>query len=111
MNRTPQEQDVAPLPASLRFLKWLVIVLTLTMIGGVIAVVALLVTRIPQGVGTTLPALPAAIVLPEGAEARAVTFGAGWVGVVVAGPGAAGERFVVYAPDGTRRQVVDLTAP
>jgi hypothetical protein len=75
--------DDAPqgLPPSLRFLKWLVIVLTLTMIGGVITVVGLLVTRMPKAEGAA-PALPETIRLPEGARAQAITAGAGWYGVV-----------------------------
>jgi hypothetical protein len=103
------DQPEPPLPPGLRALKWLVIVLTLTMIVGVITVVAVLVTRIPQVFGGAGGRLPEAIVLPDDAEARAVTFGQGWVGVVVAGAG--GERFLIYAPDGRLRQAVDLTAP
>ncbi len=79
------------------------------MIGGVITVVALLVTRIPHRLETrALPALPAAIALPAGAEARAVTFGEGWVGVVVA-EGAA-QRFLLFAPDGRPLATMDLPA-
>ncbi len=95
-----------PLPPGLRFLKALVIVLTLTMIGGVITVVGLLVTRMPQAFGSTAPRLPDSIALPAGTEARAVTFGTGWIGVVVAAEG--GERFLVYAPDGRLRQQMRL---
>jgi Flp pilus assembly protein protease CpaA len=108
MNTAPRDEVEAALPPSLRFLKWLVIVLTLTMIGGVITVVGLLVTRIPQGFGT-LPVLPAAITLPEGTTPQAMTFGRGWIGVVVTGP--EGERFLVFSPTGEQRQTVDLTAP
>jgi hypothetical protein len=67
------------LPPGLRFLKWLVIVLAISMIVGVITIVALLVTRL-QG-GSALP-LPEAIVLPDGATAQAVTAGADWYAVV-----------------------------
>lgn len=69
------------LPPSLRFLKALVTVLTLTLIGGVITITALIVTRMPQAMGAG-PVLPAEIALPEGATARAVTFGTGWIAVV-----------------------------
>ena len=69
------------LPPSLRLLKALVIVLTLVMIGGVITVVALLVTRMPQALNG-VPVLPEAIQMPEGAKAQAVTFGPGWIAVV-----------------------------
>lgn len=77
------------------------IVLTLTMIGGVITVVGLLVTRLPQALSAA-PQLPATIRLPEGFEARAVTFGSGWV-AVVASDGTT-ERILVFAPDGRLRQ-------
>ena len=65
------------------------ILLTLTMIGGVITVVAVLVTRIPDTFGGMVgPVLPDAITLPQGVTAQAVTFGTGWVAVVGAGDGA-----------------------
>ncbi|MBL9053576.1 MAG: hypothetical protein JNN02_07575 [Tabrizicola sp.] len=70
------------LPPSLRFLKWLVVALTLTMIGGVITVVALLVTRMPQALSAGSPHLPDQITLPAGAKASAITFGTGWIAVV-----------------------------
>lgn len=98
-----------PLPPGVRVLKWLVIVLTLTMIVGVITVVAVLVTRIPQVFGGAGGRLPETIALPEGASARAVTFGNGWVGVVVAGADG-GERFLVYSTEGDLRQEIALTA-
>lgn len=70
------------LPPSLRFLKALVITLMITLIGGVIAMVFVLVTRLP---GTaTLPHLPTSLALPAGAKAQAITFGPGWIGVVTA---------------------------
>ena len=110
MAREPDGIQAEPaLPPSLRFLKGLVIVLTLTMIGGVITVVGLLVTRMPQSLGPRpLPALPAAVTLPAGARAQAVTFGQGWVGVVVT-DGAA-QRFLVYNPDGKALGTMDLPA-
>jgi hypothetical protein len=77
------QQAPAPdgLPPGLRFLKALVIVLTLTMIGGVITVVTLLVTRMPAALRASLP-LPEAITLPAGARALAITTGPDWFGVV-----------------------------
>ncbi|MBP9181586.1 MAG: hypothetical protein KBF78_00530 [Fuscovulum sp.] len=86
--------DAQGLPPSLRFLKWLVILLTLTMIGGVITVVGLLVTRMPRAFPAT-PELPAQIALPAGATARAITFGEGWIAVVTDG-----DRILIFAPDG-----------
>ncbi|MDZ7905567.1 MAG: DUF6476 family protein [Cypionkella sp.] len=79
MTDTPT-QDGA-LPASLRFLKGLVITLMITMILGVITVVWLLVTRMPDG-RAQIPALPPNIVLPAGTQAQAVTFGKGFSAVV-----------------------------
>ena len=77
--------DSAPpevgLPPSLRFLKWLVIVLTLTMIVGVITVVAVIVTRMPGAMRNSLP-LPDNITLPDGAKAQAFTQGDDWYAVV-----------------------------
>ena len=93
----------APLPPSLRFLKWLVIVLTLTMIGGVITVVAVIVTRMPQSFGASAPSLPAEIALPADTSAAAVTFGKGWIAVVTDD-----DRILIYATDGTLRQEVRL---
>lgn len=98
------DQD-PPLPGSLRMLKWLVILLTLSMIGGVITIVAVIVTRMPAAIATT-PALPAAIVLPDGLTAGAVTFGTGFVAVVASG--ADGQRILVFAPDGRLRQDVAI---
>ena len=73
--------DEAPqaLPASLVWLEGLVIVLMVTMILGVIAVVWLLVTRMPDA--NALP-LPETIALPQGAKAQAVTVGPDWFAVV-----------------------------
>ena len=85
------------------------ILLTLTLIGGVITVVAVLVTRIPDTSGrAALPALPETLVLPAGVTAGAVTFGTGWIAVVGRG-GDGAERILIYAPDGKLRQDVPLT--
>jgi hypothetical protein len=103
------DQAPAPdgLPPSLRFLKWLVILLTLTMIGGVITVVAVLVTRIPDTFGRAgTPALPETITLPPGVTAGAVTFGAGWIAVVGSADGS--DRILIYAPDGRLLQEMPL---
>lgn len=91
------------LPPSLRLLKWLVIALTLTMIGGVITVVALLVTRLPQASSAGAPKLPDVITLPEGAKAAAVTFGEDWFAVVTTD-----DRILIFGPDGSLRQEVPL---
>jgi hypothetical protein len=99
----PDMDQDPPLPGSLRVLKWLVILLTLSMIGGVITIVAVIVTRMPSALSTT-PELPASITLPEGLTAGAVTFGKGFVAIVASGT--EGERILVYAPDGRLRQDV-----
>jgi hypothetical protein len=105
MDQPPETQA---LPPGLRFLKALVIVLTLTMIIGVITVVAVLVTRIPATFGSAALRLPEPIALPEGMTAGAVTLGQGWFAVVTK-DGAGAEHILIYAPDGRLRQSVPLT--
>lgn len=56
----------------------LVTVLTVVMIGGVVVVVGLLVTRLSDDT----PTLPEEITLPDGARAQAVTIGQGWYAIV-----------------------------
>jgi len=93
------------LPASLRFLKGLVITLMITMILGVITVVWLLVTRMPDG-RAQMPALPPGIVLPEGLRAQAVTYGAGFTLVVTDA-----QSLLMFDSAGTLRQTLPLAAP
>ena len=82
MSNTPLHVDQGDgLPASLRFLKGLVITLMITMILGVITVVFVLVTRMPDG-RAQIPVLPPTLTLPAGEKAQAVTFGPGWSAVV-----------------------------
>jgi Family of unknown function (DUF6476) len=100
---TPDTPD-APLPPSLRLLKWLVIILTLTMIGGVITVVGLIVTRMPQAFTAAGPDVPDTLQLPEGAKAAAVTFGTGWIAVVTTD-----NRILIFDRDGTLRQEVEVS--
>lgn len=73
----------------------------LTMIGGVIAIVALLVTRLPAG-GSS-PALPDSVALPAGEVAEAVTVAKDLL-LVVSESG----RVFVFAPDGRLRQEIML---
>lgn len=68
------------LPPSLRLLKGLVIVLMVTMIAGLIAIVALLVIRMPGGNADLV--VPAGLKLPAGETAQAITRGKGWIAVV-----------------------------
>jgi Flp pilus assembly protein protease CpaA len=100
----PTDAPDPTLPPSLRFLKWLVILLTLTMIGGVITVVGLLVTRMPQAFPAATPSLPEGFSLPEGAKAQAVTFGEGWIAVVTTG-----DRILIFGRDGRLRQDVAIS--
>ena len=88
-----------PLPPTLRLLKWLVIVLTVTMIGGVITVVGLLVTRMPMLAAA--PALPATLSLPKGAVAAAVTMGGDWIAVVTTD-----NRILIFNRAGKLRQEI-----
>lgn len=73
----PPEQEIEE-PAQLRFLRRLVTVLTAVMIGGVVLIIALLVIRLNDK--PTM--LPENVVLPEGVEAKAVTLGESWYGIV-----------------------------
>ncbi len=95
--------DVA-LPPSLRLLKWLVILLTLTMIGGVITVVALIVTRMPQAFTASVPKVPEDLQLPQGTAPAAVTFGSGWTAVVTTD-----DRILVFDGNGVLRQEVPIS--
>lgn len=89
------------LPPSLRFLKTLVTVLTITMIGGVITVVAVLVTRLQQV--SPAPGLPAGLTLPAGTKAQAVTMGTGWIAVVTTD-----DHILIFASDGTLLQDIPI---
>lgn len=89
------------MPPSLIFLKWLVIVLMITMIGGVITIVGLLVTRMPDGTG---PMLPENVALPGDAVATAVTVTQDSV-IVVTEDG----LILVFGRDGSLRQELRLS--
>ncbi len=104
--------DTAPvpegLPPSLRFLKALVIVLTLTLIVGVITIVWVIVTRMPQAI-QGLPRMPESITLPDGTTATAFTQGDRWYAVVTAD-----DRILIFdRATGALRQSVTIasTAP
>ncbi|MGL6208422.1 MAG: DUF6476 family protein [Paracoccaceae bacterium] len=99
MDDAPEDQA---LPPSLRLLKWLVVALTLTMIGGVITVVAVIVTRMPQAMSRG-PVLPAELALPKGATALAVTAGRGWFAVVTTD-----DRILIFGRDGGLRQEIHV---
>lgn len=89
---------------TLRFLKTLVTVLTVTMIAGVLTITALLVIRLQT---PAVPALPAEIALPEGAQAQGFSRGDGWLAVITTD-----SRILIYAPDGkTLMQEIEITTP
>lgn len=85
---------------NLRFLRVLVTVLTLTMIGGLIAVFTVIVIRFPS---TQPMVLPDTVELPEGVTAEAVTFGGDWLAVV------AGDEILIYGREtGALRQRIQI---
>lgn len=99
------------LPPSLRLLKWLVILLTASMIGGVITVVWLLVTRLPDPMAMKDPAslLPPdfpPLDLPDGVTPRAVTLGEGWIAVVTSD-----DHIRIFGLDGKPRQDIAILPP
>ena len=76
------------------------------MIGGVITVVWLLVTRMPsvmQPVPAATMTLPAHIALPAGAHPATITQGSDWVGVVTTD-----ERMFIFNTDGSLRQEIAI---
>ena len=93
-----------PPPPELRFLKALVVALTAVMIGGIVVIVALLALRLPGGTAPPPLALPAGIVLPEGARPEAVAFGRDWLVVLTEG----GEALVYDRDGGALRNRVEL---
>lgn len=89
------------MPPEIRFLKTLVTALTGTMILGLVAIIGLLVTRLPGA--APLPELPAAITLPAGERVEALTFAQGFTLVVTASG-----RVLVYRANGTLAQELAL---
>jgi hypothetical protein len=88
--------------ALVRYLKWLVTALSVTMIAGFIVLVTVVVMRFNQG--TTPAAWPETLALPEGVTAQAVTRGPDFL-VVVSEDG----RVFVFSPDGqTLRQEIEI---
>lgn len=77
------DMDEAPLnqeePPNLRFLRRLVTVLTVTMIAGLLTIIALFVIRFSQ---SPKPILPAEITLPDGTQPLTFTQGNDWYAVV-----------------------------
>lgn len=76
------------------------------MIGGVITVVWLLVTRMPSAFATNGLQVPAELKLPGGATAEAVTFGKGWTAVVTSD-----DRILVFDRKGALVQDIAVKVP
>ena len=99
------EGAAPPEPASLRFLRRLVTVLTGVMILAMVILIGLFLTRFPAP--STTPALPTNLEMPEGATAQAVTFGTGWTAVVTQD-----DRILIFSSDsGALRQEIDVDMP
>ena len=96
----PSDGPQAPLP-EVRFLKILVTTLTATMIVGLVAIIALLVIRLPGA--APLPELPAVITLPEGARVQSLTFARDHLVVVTDQ-----DMVLIYTPQGELRQSLTL---
>lgn len=105
----PDISHEPPEPRNLRFLRWLVIVLTATMIIGIAVLVTLVVLRFPATrpaapapAPASFPAvaLPEGFRLPEGAEIEAVTRARDWFAIVTRD----GEILVYDAGTGELRQ-------
>lgn len=75
------DEDDTPNRGTLRFLKTLVTVLTLTMIVGLVTIIGLFVMRFSAADDITFPEI---ITLPDGTVATAFTQGESWYAVVTA---------------------------
>ena len=96
--------DDAPDPATtatVRLVRALVLLLTATMVGGVITIVALLVIRLPDA---SVP-MPAEITLPDGTTPVAFTRGPDWIAVATA------DAILIYDLRGALVQTVRITLP
>lgn len=74
-----EEPRIIPEPANLRFLRRLVTALTLTMIFGLLTIIALIVMRFT---GEAELPLPSELILPDGVRAQSFTIGPDWGAVV-----------------------------
>ncbi len=87
-------------PANIKFLRWLVTILTAVMICGLLVIIGLFVTRL----GGTAQVAPEKIVLPKGVAARAFTTGPDWYAVVTS----ADEILIYNRSSGELRQRVKI---
>ena len=88
-------------PQNLRLLRRLVTVLTAVMIIGFIILIIAFVIRLQQPSAPALT-LPPEITLPDGTRPIAFTRGPDWIAITT------DSQILIYAPDGTLRQTVDL---
>ena len=99
--RAARDPSQGPEIAGLRLLRRLVTTLTVTMIAGIVTVVALLVIRLPSAEDFAAAPLPSSLRLPDGASPLAFTRGRDWFAVVTTD-----DRILVYGADGTLSQEV-----
>ena len=95
MGQAPGEAEAL---GTVRYLRALVTALAAVMALGVIALVALLVTRLPDG---SVP-LPAGLTLPDGAVPTAFTRGPDWLAVATV------DAILIYDLGGTLRQTIAI---
>ena len=88
----------------LTFLRRLVTILTLTMIGGIITLVTLIFLRFQDRPASLT--LPNSITLPQGNTPVAFTKGAGWYAVVTSS-----NQILIYDPNGTLLQTIEGVTP
>ncbi|WP_135501572.1 DUF6476 family protein [Roseovarius aestuariivivens] len=100
MTDNPEPQPVDP--ALVKYLRFLVTTLSATMIIGLVVIIGLLVTRFS---GTSAPAFPDRITLPDGTVPIAVTKGDGWYAIVTK----SNEIMVFDADTGKLRQTIQIT--
>jgi hypothetical protein len=74
---SPDDQPELPLPPAARFIKRLVIVLTVVTVAGFLTLIGAVLVILNRDIS-----LPDQITLPDGAVATAFTQGAGWYAVV-----------------------------
>jgi len=104
--------EMQPEPPRLRFLRWLVIGLTVTMIVGLLVIIALMIMTFmgaqERRSKSDLPTIVDNFVLPDGQSARAYTQGTGWSAVVTRDQGGV-ERILIFDPkSGDIRQTVEI---
>ncbi len=105
---SPLTED-QPEPPKLRFLRRLVVVLTATMIVGLLTIMVLIVMTLMRKPAVT-PDMAKTIAIPSGETAQAFTQGSSWAAVVTKDEGGT-ERIHIFDPSsGEIRQTVDIVA-